>query len=312
MTTESAAQGAIQQDYRDELHAEILEDLRVGEFGYKYRILDGVVMPPYITPSRYALSRSLDIRSDDVVCTSYPKSGTNWISNVILRLQHGGGVPEGKTLRDSMHWVASSYLYPRTKEDLDKAPSPRLFSSHMPYHMALGGDPRERPCRYVYVARNPKDVVVSYFHFEAGQSWSGHYSGSWSHWLQMFVDGKLQRGDWFHHVLSWWRRAEADNVHFVKYEDLTNDFHDELKRLARFLDVDLTDELAASIAEQTQFRTMKGDTFSDLHDAGELGHFYRKGVVGSWKERFTVHQSEWFDEIYRTRMSGTGLDFVFE
>jgi len=298
--------------YQDELHAEVLDDIRIGEHGYKHRLIDGIVMPPYITPSRYQLSRTLEIRPDDICITSYPKSGTNWLANVLMRLIHGGEAPPGQTLRESVHWVESAILYVRSKEELDAMPSPRVFKSHMPFHMAVGGDPLETPCRYVYIARNPKDVAVSYFHFESTAPWAGEYTGGWSHWLQMFVEGKLQRGDWFDHVLSWWKHRDAPNVHFMKYEDLSNDFDGELRRLGGFLGYEVSDELVGVIRERTGFRNTKQDSFSNLHEIPALSHFYRKGVIGSWKEQFTVLESEWFDEVYRKRMQGTGLDFDFE
>jgi len=36
------------------------------------------------------------------------------------------------------------------------------------------------------------------------------------------------------------------------------------------------------------------------------------GEIGSWKDRFTVSQSEAFDRIYKQRMAGSGLEFDFE
>jgi hypothetical protein len=312
LSTAAESKQPVVPDYDDELHAQPLEDLQVGEHGYKYRLVDGIVMPPYITPDRYALSRTIETRPDDICYTGYPKSGTNWLANILVRITNDGEATQGKTLRDSLHWVEASIQYPRTKEELEAAPSPRIFHSHMPFNMALGGDPLSNQCRYVYIARNPRDVVVSYFHFEAGQSWSGNYDGDWAHWLQMFVAGKLQRGDWFDHVLSWWEHRDAKNVHFLKYEDLQTDFRGEVRRLGGFLGYDMSDELVAKIEERTKFGNMKQDRFSSLSEVGGLSHFFRKGEIGSWKERFTVRENEWFEEIYQTRMQGTGLDFRFE
>jgi hypothetical protein len=59
--------------YEDHIHAEVLEDLEIGEHGYKYRILEGLVMPPYITPDRYQLSRTIETRSGDICFTGFPK-----------------------------------------------------------------------------------------------------------------------------------------------------------------------------------------------------------------------------------------------
>jgi len=308
---ESARSSQPTPEYSDELHAEVLEDLRIGEHGYKYRLVEGIVMPPFITPSRYALSRTIETRPDDICYNGYPKSGTNWLANILVRLVNQGEAPSDRTLRDSVHWVESSIEYPRSKAELDAAPSPRIFHSHMPFHMALGGDPLGNPCRYVYIARNPKDVAVSYFHFESRAPWAGQYDGEWPHWLSMFLGGKLQRGDWFDHVLGWWRHRDAPNVHFLRYEDLLRNFGAELRRLGAFLGYDLSDDVVRAIEERTAFANMKQDSFSNLREISELSHFFRKGVIGSWKERFTVLESEWFDEIYRERMRGSGLDFDF-
>lgn len=301
-----------EQEYTDGLHAEVLEELRVGEHNYKYRLINGIVMPPYVTPSRYELSRTIGLRANDVCYTGYPKSGTNWLAHILVRIVNDGEVPHDKTLRDSLHWIESSTHYSRTRAELDALPSPRIFSSHMPFHMALGGDPLSNSCKHVYIARNPKDVAVSYYHFEAGQPWSGRYDGAWSHWLQMFVDGQVQRGDWFAHVLGWWKHRDAANVHFMTYEDLLTDFRGELRRLARFLEVELSDAVVSTIEERTAFNNMRQDRFSNLHDVVEMKHLYRKGSVGSWKEQFTVAQSDGFDEIYERQMRGTGLEFRFE
>jgi hypothetical protein len=192
--------GFIVGEYSDKIHAENPEDLRIGEHGYKYRLVDGRVMPPYITPARYALSRSVNTRALDICFVSYPKSGSTWLSYIIVLL--AGSNRSGATLRDLLHWVESSWTYPRSAEDLERAAAPRIFKSHMPYSMALGGEPAKNPCRYIYIARNPKDVCASYYYFESGKSWSGFYDGAWDHWLDMFVGGRVQRGDWFDRMLN--------------------------------------------------------------------------------------------------------------
>jgi hypothetical protein len=298
--------------YRDEVHAETPEGLQVGEYGYKYRLVDGLVMPPYITPKRYRLSRTIQTRPGDICYTSYPKSGSTWLAYILVLLVNDGEAPQGRTLRDCLHWVESSYTYPREEDELRALPSPRIFKSHMPYQMAFGGDPATCPCRYVYIARNPKDVAVSYYFFEYGKSWSGGYSGPWEQWLELFMTGRVQRGDWFDHVLGWWERRNFENILFLRYEDLCRDFAGEVERLGRFLDHPLSPALLDKIARKTGFDEMVGTEFSNMHEIEEFGEFFRKGSVGSWKEQFTPSQSDAFDELYRRRMAGSGLDFDFD
>ena len=173
-------------EYEDHIHAEVPEDLQTGEYGYKYRLIEGVVMPPYVTPSRYELSRTIETRAGDICYVSYPKSGSTWLAYILFLIINNGQTPSEDTLRNNLHWVESSWTYPRSRSELEALPSPRILKSHMPYQMALGGKPAENQAKYVYIARNPKDVVVSYYFFEREKSWSGYYTGSWEHWLEMF------------------------------------------------------------------------------------------------------------------------------
>lgn len=299
--------------YRDELHGEDLAGIRIGAFGYKFREIEGLMLPPYVTPSRYRISREMTPRSEDVCYCSFPKSGSTWLANILYLILHDGEALETTTtLRACLHWMESSWPYPRSLTEVEALPSPRIFKSHMPHRMALGGGPARSPCKYIYIARNPKDVCASYFHFESGKAWSGEYHGAWEHWLKIFMAGRVQRGDWFDHVLGWWAQREAGNLLFLRYEDLKRDFAGELRTIADYLGRDLPDQVFARIERAATFSEMKSSWFSGHREITDFEGFFRKGEVGSWKEQFTVAQSEAFDRIYRERMAGTGLDFSFE
>lgn len=296
-------------EYRDDIHAEDLEGLRVGEHGYKFRLIDGVVMPPYVTPARYELSRRLRTRPEDICYISYPKSGSTWLAYILVLIIHRGDIPTARrTLRDCLQWVESSWTYPRSADELEALPSPRIFKSHMPYRMALGGDPANNPCKYIYIARNPKDVAVSYYFFERGKSWSGRYAGSWTHWLEMFREGRVQRGSWFEHVLSWWEHRQLPSVLFLRYEDLRSNFEGELRRIVAFLGLPMEEKVLERISTRATFDNMRKEPFSNMHEIEEFQGFFRKGKVGSWREQFTRKQSKAFDALYEQKMKGSGLD----
>jgi hypothetical protein len=298
--------------YDDALHAENPEDLRTGECGYKYRLLDGLVVPPYVTPGRYAHARAFEMRPDDVCYVSYPKSGSTWLAHIIFLILHDGESPAEGTLRSQLHWLESSWTYPRSPDDLEQLPSPRIFKSHMPYRMALGGGPDRSRGRFIYIARNPKDVAVSYYHFERAKAWSGHYDGSWAHWLEMLTNGRVQRGDWFDHVLGWWNSRQLGNLLFLKYEDLLRYFPAQLRRLVGFLGVDPDERTLDKIEQLTRFDAMKTDRFANMHEIEDFEGFFREGRVGSWRDQFTAQQDAWFSQVIAERLAGSGLDFDYE
>ncbi|KAJ1956805.1 hypothetical protein GGI12_005207 [Dipsacomyces acuminosporus] len=283
------------------------EGIIEGDFGVKYRILDGIPMPLHITPERYELSRTIKTRGTDICFASYPKSGTTWLAYILVLLTGS----KGATLNTSYDWVESQIGYPRTREELENLQSPRLFKSHMSYEMALGGVPAENPCKYIYVARNPKDVCASYYHFQFAVDNPGNYKGDWDPWFQMFAEGRVPRGDWFNHVLSWWRHRDCENILFLKYEDMKKDIDAELKKIASFIGVEVSPSQLEQIKEQIKFSSMKSNEFCVMKGNTVITKFYRKGKVGSWKEMFTVQQSEHIDRLYKERMP-SDLAFDFE
>jgi len=58
-----------------------------------------------------------------------------------------------------------SELPPNPKPVIELLPSPRLMRSHLPYNLIPKGQDETTMCKYIYIARNPKDAVVSLYHF---------------------------------------------------------------------------------------------------------------------------------------------------
>ena len=87
---------------------------------------------------------------------------------------------------------------------LKEVQSPRFILSHFKYSNFPGSEPADCPGKFIYVARNPKDVAVSYFYhtlaFEVYE-----YNGEWNDFFTRFYSGEICEGDWFQHVLGWWK-----------------------------------------------------------------------------------------------------------
>ena len=74
--------------------------------------------------------------------------------------------------------------------EIKTLPSPRLMKSHLPYHAIPKSKNNEAQCKYIYIARNPKDVAFSYFKFMASYpAVLTGYNGPWEFYAKLFVEG---------------------------------------------------------------------------------------------------------------------------
>ena len=183
---------------------------------------------------------------------------------------------------------------------VDEMSSPRYFKSHTPYHMMPGGVPHTSPAKYIYVARNPKDTAVSlYFHTHRLPTFE--YTGPWDHFLQLFIDGKVEFGLWFDHILEWWKHKDDPNVLFLKYEDMKKDLLGAVRTIAEFICHELKQETLEEIVKQSTFESMKANPSANYSWKSNFRpnktQFLRKGEVGDWRNHFTAEQTAEFDTL---------------
>ncbi|OWK01385.1 hypothetical protein Celaphus_00018827, partial [Cervus elaphus hippelaphus] len=78
-----------------------------------------------------------EIRDDDVFIVTYPKSGTIWTQQILSLIYYKGHRNRTETVETIDR---SPFLeYNLHKIDYEKRPSPRLFTSHLPYYLAPKG-----------------------------------------------------------------------------------------------------------------------------------------------------------------------------
>ncbi|XP_068099938.1 sulfotransferase 1 family member D1-like [Hyperolius riggenbachi] len=262
--------------------------------------------------------QNFQAREDDVMINTYPKSGTTWACEIVDLIFNAGD--SKKTDREAIYErvpfleLAMANM-PPTTQILDNMKGRRLIKSHLPAELV----PKsfwENNCKIIYVARNGKDVAVSYYHFHKTFSLFPD-PGPWESFLERYMEGEVAYGSWSDHVKSWWKIRQQSHVLFLFYEDMLQDPKHAIQQVADFLKQDLSHEALNEIQRKTSFQAMKENpltnysTFPNSIMDQSVTPFMRKGICGDWKNNFTVAQSERFDEYYRREMSGTDLTFCF-
>nr|XP_034976571.1 amine sulfotransferase-like isoform X2 [Zootoca vivipara] len=127
---------------------------------YKYK---GFYFQPDLTPVECLDTlEDFEIRDSDVFLFTYPKSGTVWTENILSLIYHEGHRDGTENLNLLDRFLSLEFNI--RKMDYASCPSPRLFASHLPYYLVPKGL-RNKSAKVVYVVRNPKDVLVSNYHF---------------------------------------------------------------------------------------------------------------------------------------------------
>ncbi|XP_022793695.1 sulfotransferase 1C2-like [Stylophora pistillata] len=251
-------------------------------------------------------------RPDDVFVVSYPKSGTSWIQEIAWQIYHNGETSSAK-MQDGVPFVEDAANPNSTQPDIKTLPSPRLLKTHLSYEAIPKATNKDANCKYIYIARNPKDAAVSSYKFIKSFGSGTGLSAPWEYYVKLFIEGKTMWNHWNDHVLGWWEHKNAFNVLFLKYEDLQKDLLSNVRIIADFLNKPLPDDLAKRIAEQCTFKGMMENVQSYLFEDKEDGpSLLQKGVVGNWKEHFTPELNERFEKEVLAKLKGSGLEFDFE
>jgi hypothetical protein len=169
-------------------------------------------------------------RPDDVFIVTYPRSGTTWMQMILYQLTTDGNM-DFPHIYEYCPWFERSS---RSGVGFETRPSPRLFKSHLAYKKVPKG-----PCKYIYVARDGRDVAVSYYHLH--RNYNG-FEGTFADFFDRYLRGKVEFGSWFEHVRGWWRHRHDPNVLFLRYEDLLDDLEGGVRKIIAFCGFEIAPE----------------------------------------------------------------------
>ncbi|CAH2073438.1 unnamed protein product, partial [Iphiclides podalirius] len=187
-----------------------------------------------------------------------------------------------------------------------RKPSPRFIKTHLP--MSLLPPTLLDSTKVVYVARDPRDVAVSYFHHTKlfkMTPFSGDFKTFWSY----FMRDMLPWSPFFEHVKEAWQMRNHPNMLFLFYEELSKDLPAALRRVADFFGKQYDDKQIEGLCTHLKFDNFKKNpsvNMDELRDVGMMANdnvFIRKGKSGGWPEYFdedmTKKAERWISENLR-------------
>ena len=225
--------------------------------------------------------RNFAIYPDDTFLVSYPRSGNTWTRFLIANLVY----PD-----KDVSFLNIERLIPDTSSQSNRAmrrtPRPRLIKIHEYFDHRCG--------KVIYIARDPRDVVLSYYDFQRKYR---HFEDGYP--LERYVDDCIQGrlssagwGTWGENVASWlYTRGKTKGFLLLRYEDMMEDPARELTRVAAFLGIDTDPARIQNAVDKSSADRMRemekresGQWVATRNHRQDIP-FVRVAKAGGWKEK---------------------------
>ncbi|XP_054923095.1 sulfotransferase 1B1-like [Dermacentor andersoni] len=299
-----------------------------------YQVIDGVRRSAIVQPEILRKALRFTPAKGDILQMSYPKCGTHWMQYLTLLVLN-----EGRPIRSYQEFVSSGRsLEYAGVEDWKPYNGVRT----LPYRALMTHlDPPTKNrlnmnAKYVYVARNPWDCCVSFYHHVSNLSPFCFQDGTFDEFLASFLRGDFGYGDYFDHLLAGYALKEEPNVFFVTYEQLKRDVRSVVLKLAYFLGerygraLETDKHLLSTLLERLTVESMRNVLVLDLAgkenpamnglfkgrevyaNVGYQGDkrkysFVRNGVVGGWRQCFSKSQLRNMEARITEKTSGSDV-----
>ncbi|KAK4436399.1 Cytosolic sulfotransferase 5 [Sesamum alatum] len=279
---------------------------------------EGFWFEPGLVKPAITFRSTFQARDDDVLLASTPKTGTTWLKALSLCIMHQNQEHDILTMENPHFHVptieSTIYSTKPQKSDLYDASAPRLVHTHLP-HAVLPDSVKNSACKIVYIARNPKDTLISMWHFFNSIFRPNQEPFPLEKAVDCFCAGVYQYGPFFEHVVEYWQESQKrpEKILFLKYEELKTDPKGQVCKIAEFLGRPFgSEEEAEDVVQRCCLERLKN---LEVNKSGSIlfnvpnTSYFRKGEVGDWKNYLTPEMEDKINQTSRIKLHPFGLFF---
>ena len=243
--------------------------------------------------------RNFGIFADDIFLVSFPKSGNTWMRFLIANLLAN----DAATFSNIERKIPD--VYKNTRNQLARISRPRILKTHEYF------DPRYK--RVIYIVRDPRDVVISYYHHHRKTRFiTDDYPID--QYVSRFVNGQLDEyGSWQENVSSWLAtRYGKQEFLLLRYEDLSEQPEVEVSKVVRFLSLDRSRveiRRAIDLSSADHMRDLEkkeSDLWINTRTTRKDIPFVRTAAVGRWRTQLSPSLAAQVEASWRPLMESLG------
>eukprot|EP00094_Tigriopus_californicus_P008954 TCALIF_08630-PA protein Name:"Similar to SULT1C4 Sulfotransferase 1C4 (Homo sapiens)" AED:0.11 eAED:0.11 QI:74/0.71/0.62/1/0.85/0.75/8/100/616 len=225
---------------------------------------------------------NMELRPDDIWIVTYPKCGTTWMQETVWQIVNYE-LDTTEDLFSRVPFLEAGHIIrsgpkpspPPTTEGVEPATPPAMPDFFL------------NPIDYLE-KKTTRRIIKTHLPFE------------------LLPPNILDGG---------WKLKDNKNFQFVWYEDLKKDHAKGVRELSEFLGIKRTEDEIRTLVKHLSIDEMRKRAMQEAKDSEEkveFSKFFRKGVVGDWKNYFAGEKLEEWENWIKENVQGTDIQMNFE
>lgn len=270
-------------------------------------------------------------RPDDIVIATAPKCGTTWTQQIVGSLVFQDDEP--RPIPTVSPWIDARFrgFSEEVLANLQRQKHRRFIKTHLP----VAGLPLFDEVRYIHVARDGRDALMSMHNHFTGYSPAQYddfdrigledptigrpyprFPADPAEFFRIWISTPAVAGDtegtpspsFFDLEAGYWAERSRPNVLLVHYSDLKADLDGEMRRIAAFLDIGFDQAVWPSLVAAAGFEVMQAAGDELMPQAKRLfvegsQRFFNKGTNGRWRSVLTDADLALYDAKVHQKLS---------